>query len=729
MHTRLSPQSLLTALCSLALLFSLSACDGDDGPGAPPPTEVNTAQYISSRSDLNELNAALQAAELTSTLEGDGPFTVFAPTNAALADLNVDGLTADNVDLLTKILTYHVVPGEAIMAGSISDGQSVTTVEGTDITFTVSDGNVQLGIDGMTATVQTTDLETTNGVIHIIDAVLFGPTNIVERAQATPSTETLASVLPEDIASTLSGDGPFTVFAPVNSAFSAIDADDLTADADLLDEVLNYHVLPGETLSGDISDGQTVETAGDGSLTFGVSDGTVTVNGKTVTTADIQTQNGVIHLIDGVLLETLDVTSYASVVSETEALASAVTDAGLANTLATGGPFTVFAPVNSAFAALDANDDGTVNGDELDGDLRTRVLQYHVVSGEEIPLIGAGLSDDATRATLDAGQNLTFSIDTDADSITAVNGAEIAGTVEVENGTIHLLNEVLLQSTNVVQRASLDPNLTALVDAVNTAGLAGALSDENATFTVFAPPNSAFSGLDTDAFTGGEDSKETLAGNIVGYHAIQGSALAAEDIMDGSTPGTVEGNPVTLRTFADGSVTVNGISVTTADIQVRNGIIHLIDGVLLEGLNIAQRATVEPSLSTLVTAVDEAGLTNTLATGGPFTVFAPTNDAFVAALDENDDGTVGGDELPNNLADILQYHVLNGTTLAGDITNGGSATTLEGSDVGFAVGTDGSVTVNPDDEGASVTVADIEVENGVIHIVDTVLLPGDQSSN
>lgn len=727
MNMRTPLPTSFAALCGLALLFTLSACDGDDGPSVPPPAEVNTAQYISGRSDLSELNAAVQAAELTSTLEGDGPFTVFAPSNDAMAALNTDGLAADNADLLTKILTYHVVQGEAIMAGSISDGQSVTTVEGTDITFTVSDGTVQLGIDGTTATVQTTDLETTNGVIHIIDAVLFGPTNIVEHAQATPATETLASALPEDIAATLSGDGPFTVFAPVNSAFSGLDVGDLTDDADLLDEVLNYHVLSGETLAGDISDGQTVTTAEGGTLTFGVSGGTVTVNGKTVTTADIQTQNGVIHLIDGVLLETLDVVSYASVVSDTEALTSAVADAGLANTLATGGPFTVFAPVNSAFAALDANDDGTVNGDELSGDLRTRVLQYHVVSGEAIPRTGAGLSDGATRSTLDDGQSLTFSVEDD--SITAVNGTEIAGTVEVENGTIHLLNDVLLQSTNVVQRASLDPNLTALVDAVNTASLAGALSDETATFTVFAPLNSAFSGLNTDAFTGGEAEKENLAGNIVGYHAIQGSALAADDITDGSTPTTVEGNPVTLRTFADGSVTVNGIAVTTTDIQVRNGIIHLIDGVLLEGLNIAQRATVEPSLSTLVTAVEEAGLTNTLATGGPFTVFAPTNDAFVAALDDNDDGTVSGDELPNNLADILQYHVLNGTTRAGDITNGGSASTLEGSNVNFAVGTDGNVTINPDDEGASVSVADIEVQNGVIHVIDTVLLPGDQSSN
>jgi transforming growth factor-beta-induced protein len=707
----------------LALLLTLSACDDDGTPGPPEAIEVSTAQYIAGRSDLDELNSALQAADLVSTLEGDGPFTVFAPSNDALASLNVDGLAAEDglndVELLSNILLTHVITGDAITANGISDGGTATTASGATITFSVSDGDVQLSVGGATATVQTTDLETTNGVIHIIDDVLIGNTTTAERAKATPATETLATAVgAAGLESTLDGDGPFTVFAPVNSAFDAIDADELTGNATLLTEVLNYHVVSGSALaSGDIAEGEsTVETEDGADLTINkTADGTVTVNGKTVTTADIQTTNGVIHLIDGVLLETLDIANYAALTPDVETLVGAVDAAGLTSALADEtNTFTVFAPVNSAFDAIDA--------DELTDNaaLLSRVLNYHVVQGRSVPLTGAGLSDGGPLATNDIGQDLTVSVEDD--SITAVNGVEIAGTVEVENGTIHLLGDVLLQSANIAQRATLDPNLSALTDAVTTGGLAsgaGTLGDDGTDFTVFAPPNSAFSGLATDTFTGDEGS-ETLAEDIVRYHAIQGTPIAAADISDGQTEPSPVGPDLEFRAFADGSVTVNGVPVTTTDLQARNGIIHLIDGVLLGSLNIAQRATVEPSLSTLVAAVGAAdsrvdALSDDDAT---LTVFAPTNDAF-SALDVED---ITGDQ--DLVTDLLLNHVVSGSIASGDITNGQEAETLEQAADGdsdrltFAVTSDGSVSVN----GIPVSTADIQTVNGVVHVIDGVLL-------
>ena len=875
MTTRLPFRKAFAALCSLALLLTLSACDDDGTPGPPEAIEVSTAQYIAGRSDLDELNSALQAADLVSTLEGDGPFTVFAPSNDALASLNVDGLAAEDglndVELLSNILLTHVITGDAITANGISDGGTATTASGATITFSVSDGDVQLSVGGATATVQTTDLETTNGVIHIIDDVLIGNTTTAERAKATPATETLATAVgAAGLESTLDGDGPFTVFAPVNGAFDAIDADELTGNATLLTEVLNYHVVSGSALaSGDIAEGEsTVETEDGADLTINkTADGTVTVNGKTVTTADIQTTNGVIHLIDGVLLETLDIANYAALTPDVETLVGAVDAAGLTSALANEtNTFTVFAPVNSAFDAIDA--------DELTDNaaLLSRVLNYHVVEGESVPLTGAGLSDGDPLATNDTGQDLTVSVEDD--SITAVNGVEIAGTVEVENGTIHLLGDVLLQSANIAQRATLDPNLSALTDAVTTGGLAsgaGTLGDDGTDFTVFAPPNSAFSGLDAAAFTG-EDGSQPLAFDIVRYHAIQGTPIAAADISDGQTAASPVGPDLEFRAFADGSVTVNGVPVTTTDIQARNGIIHLIDGVLLGSLNIAQRATVEPALSTLVaavgaadsrvdalsdddatltvfaptndafsaldveditgdqdlvtdlllnhvvsgsiasgditngqeaetleqaadgdsdrltfavtsdgsvsvngipvstadiqtvngvvhvidgvllselnatqrvvadpafstlqTALEAAGEASTLEGAGPFTVFAPTNDAFVAALDADDSGAVESGELPAaaDLSDILLYHVIAGSAVAStELSDGQTETTATDSPDGnvLSFGVNGGVTVNPDDEAASVVTADVEVDNGVVHVIDTVLEPGDQSS-
>jgi transforming growth factor-beta-induced protein len=552
--------------------------------------------------------------------------------------------------------------------------------------------------------------------------VLIGNTTTAERAKATPATETLATAVgAAGLESTLDG-GEFTVFAPVNAAFSGVDVAELLEDDNeaLLEEILTYHVVSGQTLTSDIAEGEsTLPTVEGGTLTVNkTAEGAVTVNGKSVTTADIQTTNGVIHLIDGPLLETLDVASYASVNSSTNALTAAVTDAGLAGLLDDGaGPLTVFAPTNAAFDALDANGDGEVNGDELSGALRERVLKYHVV-GENIPLTGAGLMDGATRVTLDdtgmENQSLTFSVEDD--SITAVNGADIAGTVEVADGnaTIHLLNKVLLQSTNIVERAQLDPNLTSLVDAVTTGDLVGTLGDENSTFTVFAPPNGAFSGLNTGAFTG-DDGSQPLAADIISYHAILGEVLAADVPNDERQ--SVEGTNLTLRQFADGAVEVNGIPVTTADIQVRNGVIHLIDGVLLQSLNIAQRATVEPTLTTLAAAVGaaDASVNDALTdeSGTQYTVFAPTNAAF-EALDVDD---VTADQAL--VTDLLNYHVIAGQAIAsGDITNNQTATTVEGGELTFNVASDGSVTVN----GVSVTTTDIQTANGVVHVIDGVLL-------
>ena len=199
---------------------------------------------------MDELNSALQAADLVSTLEGDGPFTVFAPSNDALAGLNVSALAAEDgfndIELLRDILLTHVVVGEALTAEGISDGATVTTESGATVTFSLSDGSVQLTVNGSTATVQTTDIEATNGVIHVIDDVLIGNTTAAERAKATPATETLATAVgAADLEGTLDGEGPFTVFAPVNDAFSGVDVDELLEEgnADLLSEILTYHVV------------------------------------------------------------------------------------------------------------------------------------------------------------------------------------------------------------------------------------------------------------------------------------------------------------------------------------------------------------------------------------------------------------------------------------------------------------------------------------------------------
>ena len=264
------------------------------------------------------LVAAVQAAGLVDVLSGDGPFTVFAPTEEAFAAaLDALGMSpADllgNTELLTAVLTYHVLPLEAPAELVVTlDGQSVATVNGAEVTVTVEDGTVRVN----DATVVATDVEASNGIIHVIDTVLvppdlMGPGNLVEVAVGSGAFPTLvAAVQAAGLVDVLSGDGPFTVFAPTEEAFAAaLDAlgmspADLLGNTELLTAVLTYHVLPLEAPAEVVVtlDGQSVATVNGAEVTVTVEDGTVRVNDATVVATDIEASNGIIHVIDTVLI-------------------------------------------------------------------------------------------------------------------------------------------------------------------------------------------------------------------------------------------------------------------------------------------------------------------------------------------------------------------------------------------------------------------------------------------
>jgi uncharacterized surface protein with fasciclin (FAS1) repeats len=276
------------------------------------------------------LVAAVEAAGLVDTLSGDGPFTVLAPTDDAFAaalealDMTADELLADT-DLLTSVLTYHVIPDEVPSSTVVTlDGESVATVNGADITISVDGDTVMIN----EATVTAVDVEASNGVIHVIDSVLLPPTDadvVNEDEEAAPSdagtivdvaveagtfTTLVAAVEAAGLVDTLSGDGPFTVLAPTDDAFAAalealdMTADELLADTDLLTSVLTYHVIPDEVPSSTVVtlDGESVATVNGADITISVDGDTVMINEATVTAVDVEASNGVIHVIDSVLL-------------------------------------------------------------------------------------------------------------------------------------------------------------------------------------------------------------------------------------------------------------------------------------------------------------------------------------------------------------------------------------------------------------------------------------------
>lgn len=297
------------ALICLTLMLSTMACEQ-----APKKNIVEQAQETAS---LSTLVTAIQAAGLVETLSGEGPFTVFAPTNDAFAALP-DGvldmlLQPENKDKLAAILTYHVVSGK-IMSTDLQDGQTAATVQGEEISVGTTDG---VTING--ATVTTADIEVSNGVVHIIDEVILPPTvvaemeaanngkNIVELAIGAENLSTLvAAVQAGGLVETLSGDGPFTVFAPTNDAFAALP--DGVLDMLLLPEnqeklvaILTYHVVAGKVMSTDLQDGQTAATVQGDEIKVDLSDG-AKINGAAVVAADVEATNGVVHIIDKVIL-------------------------------------------------------------------------------------------------------------------------------------------------------------------------------------------------------------------------------------------------------------------------------------------------------------------------------------------------------------------------------------------------------------------------------------------
>jgi uncharacterized surface protein with fasciclin (FAS1) repeats len=248
------------------------------------------------------LVAAVQAAGLEEALRGEGPLTVFAPTDEAFAALpegTVEALLAD-IPTLTDILLYHVAEGK-FMASDVVAMDMVATLQGQYLD--VSEGSVMLD----NARVVISDIEASNGVIHVIDAVMLPETrDIVDVAVEDGRFTTLvAAVQAAGLEEALRGEGPLTVFAPTDDAFAALPegtVEALLADIPTLSDILLYHVVDGKVMSMDVVELSAAATLLGEDVSISVDDGSVFINDAQVIITDIETSNGVIHVIDAVLL-------------------------------------------------------------------------------------------------------------------------------------------------------------------------------------------------------------------------------------------------------------------------------------------------------------------------------------------------------------------------------------------------------------------------------------------
>ncbi len=282
-------------------------------PEQPEP-QLGTIVEIASDDDrFQTLVTAVVAAGLAETLQGEGPFTVFAPTDEAFAALPEGALEAllEDIPALTDILLYHVVAG-AVTASDVVELESALTVQGEALTITLEGGVVRIN----EARVAIADIEASNGVIHVIDQVLIPPEQpeqpepqlgtIVEIASDDDRFQTLVTaVVAAGLAETLQGEGPFTVFAPTDEAFAALPEGALEAlleDIPALTDILLYHVVAGAVTASDVVELESALTVQGEALTITLEGGVVRINEARVVIADIEASNGVIHVIDQVLI-------------------------------------------------------------------------------------------------------------------------------------------------------------------------------------------------------------------------------------------------------------------------------------------------------------------------------------------------------------------------------------------------------------------------------------------
>ena len=446
---------ILYSILAFTTLFFTTGCDNDD-PDVSPLPQDNIVE-LAIENGFTSLASALTRADLVDVLQGDGPFTVFAPTNEAFSAL-LDEIGQSSIDdvpteVLKQILLYHVVSA-TVLSKDISAGD-VITAEGTSVNL-----SVQNGITVNNANVISPfDVIASNGVIHTVDQVLVPASiaqfvnTVLEPAYFNESFTTLIeSAAKAGLVEALLTTPNLTIFAPSNEAFEASGIDPAQINAEDLGNVLKYHVVPSKVLSSGIP--RQAATLAGSDIFFSLNSSGAFINGSTpIVATDIESGTGVVHVIGrvvippiGNIIETaVDLSSsgeFTSLIAALQRTASEGTpEQNLIEVLSGTGPFTVFAPTNAAFEALlNSSSDWDSLGD-IPLETLIQVLTYHVVAARAYDQDLSEAIDGNNQLPTVQGANLSF----DLTQLT-INGDTkiIATNSHATNGVIHVIDQVLL---------------------------------------------------------------------------------------------------------------------------------------------------------------------------------------------------------------------------------------------------------------------------------------------
>ncbi|KPH91126.1 fasciclin domain-containing protein [Pseudoalteromonas sp. 2CM39R] len=712
-------------------LLLIQGCSSDDDNNAPvtvdPQPAVSVFDAAQDSEEFTTLVAALEATGLDETLDDlTTSYTVFAPTDDAFALLGeetINSLLADT-DTLSSILTYHVIAGRVDAQTAIGlAGSTVETVNGQNIALSLNGENLLVN----TSTVTMTDIVTDNGIIHVIDAVLTPKTvpetaptnNIIETAQQAGNFSTLLAAL--DAASLTSAladeSSEFTVFAPTDAAFEAIGSNflnTLLANPTVLADILKQHVLVGsvDSVTAMSLNGQSAETLLGNTLPVAINAETnmLSFGGANIVVKDIMTTNGVIHVIDSVIISdvtlpqsTNTIADIASADGNFTTLLAALTATGLDTLVADpDNTFSVFAPTDAAFAALGQD---TINALLADTDTLRDILLYHVFPDATV------LSDDAVSIANSNSNKIEMANGDMAaisyvDSSLFINDSAITeANVTASNGVIHVLNKVIMPPAEVgtptktiATVATETPALSTLVTALQAASLVDTFNDTTQSFTVFAPTNAAFSKIptadleallaDTTALTG------VLTQHVLGAQVGSTDAFAA--------------NGKTVTTLADNMLSVNVVDFTSTENTATDSIAYdSTNNRLVTGM-----ADAMPG-KTVYVFDNDLGEAMSTCEAACATTWPPV--LGTAASIEN----VPGLSLIARSDDSMQVaylgrplYTFSGDTAAGQ--NNGQAV----NDIWWQVSLPAtSLQV----AGSNVTTTDIYTSNGVVHLIDTVI--------
>ncbi|XP_078698491.1 transforming growth factor-beta-induced protein ig-h3-like isoform X1 [Branchiostoma floridae x Branchiostoma belcheri] len=640
------------------------------------PTTGTIDDFVSNNDRFATLRTAITAAGLSEMIQGEGPFTLFAPTNEAFNKIPPETLNRilGDADSLDALLKYHILDS-GFCSAFITRRHKLRTMEGSRVNVSCGRGEVgdEFRVNQEVKIVES-DIVTDNGIIHVIDSVLIpnAAKNVAEMSQSVAPPAINEYLSSSGIIDEMAEGGPWTILAPTDQAFEALPADvqsRLATDTAFQKEIIGRHIVEGQLTGRKLIQGQDLRAIdGDTTLRTSLYRKTFCIDNACAYKGDHEANNGAVILIDRVLMpaegslwDLIDKDGSFST------LKTAIQTAGLVDVFKNPAVFTVFAPTNEAFENLPAGalDELLANSEDL-----ANLLQYHV--------IGQMWHRKAMRPNIKyrlpsvQGEKLELVRAKDEESneyVVTINGkAKITqGETLASNGLLHVIDQVLVPGQK------------------GRNGAAGAGEGEGN--NLISVINGA--GETVEGGAGGEGSVSVSVGGGGGGEGgsvIVGGGEGASNVVTG------DGGPRVIKVTSRVTLPGSGPSIWDSIDQ-------------------------DADFSILKSAISTAQLEEMLDRPGTYTFFAPTDRAF-NALPENALPNLLAN--PEQLSEILEYHVVENVLNSKAVSPGVAIplATLQGGQVTVR-NVNGVVTVN----SATVERADLINTNGIIHVIDKVLIP------